>query len=217
MDGIDLPDARGHIQAVGYDDKGRKQYRYHTAVPGGPRQRNNYEHMMEFARRAARAPCGGSAAAHGLARADAARRCWRRLSTFWKRPDPGGQRRLCQGEQELRADHAARPPRKGGWLGCVSSSRARAARLAAGPVKDRRSPGHRRPVRTCPASAFQYLDDEGELHGGHLGRRKCLPEGDHRRGHHRQGLPHLGRHGAGGDGAARIRGLPTARRDAKKN
>ena len=25
------PDPRGHIQATGYDDKGRKQYRYHTA------------------------------------------------------------------------------------------------------------------------------------------------------------------------------------------
>jgi len=42
------PNARGHIQAVGYDEKGRKQYRYH------PRFREvrdgvKFEHMMAFA------------------------------------------------------------------------------------------------------------------------------------------------------------------------
>ena len=44
---LDLPDANGHIQATGRDDKGRKQYRYH------PRWREvrddaKYDHMLAF-------------------------------------------------------------------------------------------------------------------------------------------------------------------------
>ena len=44
-----------------------------------------------------------------------------------------------------------------------------------------------------------------------LGRRQRLPARDHRRRHHRQGFPHLGRHRARGPGAAGVRELRHAR------
>jgi DNA topoisomerase-1 len=43
------PDPRGHIQATGRDDRGRKQYRYHAAWRE-LRDSTKYEHMFEFAR-----------------------------------------------------------------------------------------------------------------------------------------------------------------------
>lgn len=42
------PHPRGHIQAVGIDAKGRKQYRYHD-VWRERRDREKFEHMLEFA------------------------------------------------------------------------------------------------------------------------------------------------------------------------
>jgi DNA topoisomerase-1 len=42
------PDARGHIQATGRDDKGRKQYRYHPRW-AAVRDENKYGRMIEFA------------------------------------------------------------------------------------------------------------------------------------------------------------------------
>ncbi len=42
------PDPKGHIQAVGVDEKGRKQYRYHTAFRE-VRDGAKFEHMMVFA------------------------------------------------------------------------------------------------------------------------------------------------------------------------
>jgi DNA topoisomerase-1 len=42
------PDARGHIQAVGFDEKGRKQYRYHATFRE-VRDGVKFEHMMVFA------------------------------------------------------------------------------------------------------------------------------------------------------------------------
>lgn len=42
------PDPRGHIQATGRDDKGRKQYRYHPDFRA-VRDSAKYDHMLEFA------------------------------------------------------------------------------------------------------------------------------------------------------------------------
>jgi DNA topoisomerase-1 len=42
------PDAKGHIQAVGFDEKGRKQYRYHAAFRE-VRDGAKFEHTMVFA------------------------------------------------------------------------------------------------------------------------------------------------------------------------
>lgn len=42
------PDPRGHIQATGRDDKGRKQYRYHPDFRT-VRDSAKYDHMLEFA------------------------------------------------------------------------------------------------------------------------------------------------------------------------
>lgn len=42
------PDERGHIQAVGYDDRGRLQYKYHPKFRE-VREQAKFEHMLEFA------------------------------------------------------------------------------------------------------------------------------------------------------------------------
>lgn len=42
------PDASGHIQAVGRDDRGRRQYRYHPQFRA-ERENEKFEHMLAFA------------------------------------------------------------------------------------------------------------------------------------------------------------------------
>ncbi len=42
------PDARGHIQAIGWDARGRKQYRYHARFRSA-RDAEKFAHMIEFA------------------------------------------------------------------------------------------------------------------------------------------------------------------------
>lgn len=42
-------DERGHIQAIGYDQRGRRQYRYHMRCRE-VRDANKYEHMLDFAK-----------------------------------------------------------------------------------------------------------------------------------------------------------------------
>jgi DNA topoisomerase-1 len=42
------PDPKGHIQAVGFDEKGRKQYRYHSAYRE-VRDGDKFQHMLVFA------------------------------------------------------------------------------------------------------------------------------------------------------------------------
>jgi DNA topoisomerase-1 len=63
------PDPRGHIQATGRDQRGRKQYRYHPdwrAV----RDQNKYEHMIAFGRAlpGLRRQVDADLARHGLVR-----------------------------------------------------------------------------------------------------------------------------------------------------
>jgi DNA topoisomerase-1 len=43
------PDPKGHLQATGRDDRGRKQYRYHARFRE-IRDSTKYEHMLEFAK-----------------------------------------------------------------------------------------------------------------------------------------------------------------------
>ncbi|MCB2052998.1 MAG: DNA topoisomerase IB [Geminicoccaceae bacterium] len=43
------PDPKGHIQATGRDDRGRKQYRYHDAWRA-VREQTKFEHVLEFGR-----------------------------------------------------------------------------------------------------------------------------------------------------------------------
>jgi DNA topoisomerase I len=63
------PDSNGHIQATGHDDKGRKQYRYHTRW-NEVRDSTKYEHMLEFAKilPAVRARVSSDMAKRGLPR-----------------------------------------------------------------------------------------------------------------------------------------------------
>ena len=91
---------------------------------------------------------------------------------------------------------------------CRSGSRARAARPGTSSLKDRRVA---RIVKACQdlpgQELFQYIDADGDAARRHLLGRQRVPARDRRRGLHRQGFPHLGRHGAGGAGAARVRDL----------
>src|SRR5881628_2448193 len=64
------PDERGHIQAIGYDARGRRQYRYHDAWRTR-RDQQKFDHMLEFAR--ALPTLRGAAAKH-LARTELTRR-----------------------------------------------------------------------------------------------------------------------------------------------
>ena len=63
------PDANGHIQAIGYDDRGRRQYRYH---PRFREQRDSakFERLIEFAEilPMLRAQVAADMRAHGLGR-----------------------------------------------------------------------------------------------------------------------------------------------------
>ena len=76
------PDPRGHIQATGRDAKGRKQYRYHAAVPRRARRGEVRPHARLRA-----ASCRGSAAA---SRATSRRAGLRREKVLAaRRPAPG--------------------------------------------------------------------------------------------------------------------------------
>jgi len=63
------PHPTGHIQAIGTDARGRRQYRYHD-VWRLQRDREKFDHMLEFAQAlpALRAACGTDLGAEGLTR-----------------------------------------------------------------------------------------------------------------------------------------------------
>ena len=124
-------------------------------------------------------------------------------------PDPRRQRRLCQAEQELRPDHAARSACEGGGRRAALPVQGQERQdLEAAGRRTGASPKSSRPARTCRARTCSSIsDDDGEQLVDHLGGRERLSAGDHRARHHRQGFPHLGRHRAGGAGPVGVRGL----------
>jgi hypothetical protein len=54
------------------------------------------------------------------------------------------------------------------------------------------------------------------LSGRHIDGRKWLSQGNHRQGHYREGFPHLGRNGSGGDGLSELESFDSAAQ-AKRN
>ena len=143
------PDAHGHIQAVGRDDRGRKQYRYH-AKWREVRDENKYDRMIDFAkalpkirrtvaqrpeasRPAAREGAGGRREVHG----DDAH--------------PRRQRRVREEQQLYGLTTLAGPPREVLRAArCSWSSAARAASSTRSRSTTRGSPRSSGSARTCP-------------------------------------------------------------------
>ena len=112
---------------------------------------------------------------------------------------PRRQRGVRAQQRLLRSDHAARPPGPDRRL-AVSIRLSRQERRR---TRDRRStiPRSRASCDACRdlpgQELFHYVDDDGAARDDRLRRRERLPPRDRRRGFHRQGFPHLGRHRAG--------------------
>ena len=212
------PTPDGHLQATGRDARGRKQYRYH------PRWR-------EVARRGEVRPDdrlrpGAAAASAAASRRDLARpglprekvlaAVVRLLETTLIRV---GNEEYAQAEHSyglttLR-DRARRRRRR---RASASSSAARAACEHEIDLDDRAAaPRSSSRCQDLPGQElFQYLDDDGEARDVELRRRQRLPARDRGRGVHRQGLPHLGGHGAGGLRAAQRESRRSTRKARRK-
>ena len=196
------PSPHGHLQATGRDARGRKQYRYH---PRWREVRDETKYDRDDRLRQGPARRSAPAVERDLAPAGPAREkvLADGRAAAGDDADPRRQRRVREAERLVRPDHAARPPRRGQRRhASASASAARAAVSTTIDLDDRGSPQIVRRCQDLPGQElFQYVDDDGKRRGRRLGRRQRLPARDHRRGLHRQGLPHLGRHGAGGAGA----------------
>ena len=100
----------------------------------------------------------------------------------------------------------------------ASTSGARAASSTTIDLDDRRLARIVKQCQDLPGQElFQYLDDDGEVARHRLGRRQRVPARDRRRRLHRQGLPHLGRHGPGRAWRCRNSRRSTRQAQAKKN
>ena len=104
------PDPNGHILATGFDDKGRKQYRYHPDY----RTRQEAEKFDRCPSLRRLLPKVRKRVDAGSRRARAEPRAGdrQRRAAARSRRRPRRQRELRQGEQQLRRDHAADAPRQ---------------------------------------------------------------------------------------------------------
>lgn len=157
------PDPRGHIQAVGRDARGRKQYRYHREWR---RQRDaeKYERMVRLARRLPRirAAVERDLSRSGLPREKVLALIVRLLELTHLRVGGEVYRRLNQsyGLTTMRRQQAT-----------VSGSRIRfrfkgkGGKLHDVGIRDRRLAGLIRRVQDLPGQRlFEYTDDAGERH-----------------------------------------------------
>ena len=90
LNGVGLPPAyidawysanpNGHLQAVGWDDKGRKQYRYHEDFRAEREDGQKYERCVEFGQQASKADRG-----HASKRTSRPTRALDRERTIWPR------------------------------------------------------------------------------------------------------------------------------------
>ena len=210
------PYPNGHLQAVGTDDAGRRQYLYHPAWRE-PRDARSSCGCWTSARRCRGRASGPRRPGHARDAAGAGVRGRRPAARPRLLPDR--QRRLRRREQQLRPDHPASAGTCAGartrWCSLHRQVRRRA------PHRDRRRGDHR--GARGDAQAAQHRRPAAGLEGRpHLARHRLLdrqrlhPADDRARGH-RQGLPHLARHrarrgGAGDDrGAGRDEGVTQAR------
>ena len=113
-------DPRGHVQATGIDDAGRKQYRYHDDWRAH-RDRQKFDRMLDFARRLPklRDRITSDLDGRGLG---FERVCAAAVAAPRPRPVPDRQRALRGRERELRPDDPQGPPRRVRSRGSPSSS-----------------------------------------------------------------------------------------------
>ena len=112
-------------------------------------------------------------------------------------------------EQELRPDHAC-ATRTSRWTArsCGSSSRARAARRGGCRSRIGASPRSSSAARICRARSCSSTSTRtASARTSTSADVNDYLQRDHRPRHHGQGFPHLGRHRAGGAGAAGVRDL----------
>ena len=199
------PWPNGHLQAVGTDDAGRRQYLYHPDWRAR-RDAEKFDRMLTFGKALTRArelvldrprPRGHAARA-GLRG---------RRTPAGPGLLPDRQRRLRRRERQLRAHHARAAPRAAAAGPAGLRVRRQVRRRA--PDRDRRRGGdrgdrrHAAPARDGPAAAVLQGRPVVALGAARAGQR--VRPREHRARGHRQGLPDLARHRARGRGAGRDR------------
>ena len=207
-------DPAGHIQAVGTDAAGRRQYRYHDAWR---RQQDEakFDRVLDLAEHSTRSASGsrahlaGRAASPGCACSPPPPAC----STSASSGSAARSTPTRYGLATLRVEHITCHD----GIGRLRATRPRAASGAS------RSSPTRRCARWCArcapgarASCSRYRED-GAWRDVQQRRHQRLPEGGVRRGGERQGLPHLACDRARRGRARRLRGRarrprPEARR-----
>ncbi len=158
------PDPAGHLQAVGYDAKGRKQYRYHETF--APRARpTNTTGAARSARRCRRlrAAVERDIAVRGPGPRQDPRR---HRPAARSGPYPRRQRLLRRGERELRRDDPARPSTaKSAAPGSELEYRGKSGKMQRVVIADASLAKVVRRCHDLPGQAlFQYLGDDGEPH-----------------------------------------------------
>ena len=190
------PYANGHLQAVGTDDAGRRQYLYHPRLARTRATPRSSSGCCSSARRSPRPASWWSPTSAARDAAGAGLRGRRTPARPGVLPDR--QRRVRRRERQLRADHARAAARRAGRTGWSSRSSA--------------SPAIEHQIEIDDPMVVEAVDTMRRRRGGDRllsykegrswrslaagARQRLRPRVDRARGH-RQGLPHLARHGAG--------------------
>ena len=169
------PHADGHIQAIGRDAKGRKQYRYH-ALFREVRESTKYEHVVAFADAlpAIRAKVREHMGLRGLPREKVLATVVHLLETTLIRVgnDDYARQNKSYGLTTLRKPpcESSTAPR------CGSASPARAESSGRSQVKDRRVAKIIKACQELPGQdLLQYVDADGNVQDVTLQRREYLP------------------------------------------
>src|SRR5262249_43275920 len=160
------PDPRGHIQATGGDEKGRKQYRYHPRWRA-TRDETKYHRMIAFGRALGplRARIGRDLALPGLPRAKVLATVVRLLETTLIRVgnDEYSRANGSFGLTTMRDRHVAVA-----GTALHLSFRGKSGVKHAIDLHDRRLARIIQRCRDLPGQElFQYVEDEGEVHDVH--------------------------------------------------
>ena len=165
------PTAAGHVQAIGRDARGRKQYRYHARWRE-TRDATKYARLALFAERlpAIRRRVAQDLDRPGLPREKVLATVVSLLETSLIRV---GNVEYAADQRVLRADHAAHAARSrrgvDAPLRVPREGRQASRRRRFGPA----ARAHRRQCQDLPGhELFQYLDDDGEPPGDRVGRRQ---------------------------------------------
>jgi DNA topoisomerase-1 len=155
------PDARGHIQATGRDQKGRKQYRYHDRWRE-VRDENKYDRLIAFGRALPRlrARVDKDLAEHGLHRGKVLAAVVRLMEVTLIRVgnEEYAKQNKSFGLTTLRDRHARIRGAQ-----AVFEFRGKSGKMHSTGIRDRRLARIVKACQDLPGQRlFQYLDDDGE-------------------------------------------------------